>query len=210
MRTLFACMLSWQKRASDPILDGCEALCGCWGLNLGPLQEQRVLLSLLSSRTAVTSDVRRLRESDTRDMFKCLMWKDEGDFCRTWWSAECGSVWHLWVSAQITRNPHGRLGKQLNLLDPEPTFLVFLGSNSILLLGFVKAPLPSTPDTDMVFTDASFSESQYWQWQCKLAWKRKVLSQPRVQGCCFPGSLGEMQTEIRKWDGESLEVRLKE
>ena len=33
-----------QKRASDPITDGCEPPCGCWELNSGPLEEQSVLL----------------------------------------------------------------------------------------------------------------------------------------------------------------------
>ena len=32
-----------QKRASDPITDGCEPPCGCWELNSGPLEEQLVL-----------------------------------------------------------------------------------------------------------------------------------------------------------------------
>jgi hypothetical protein len=31
-----------QKRASDPITDGCEPPCGCWELNSGPLEEQAV------------------------------------------------------------------------------------------------------------------------------------------------------------------------
>jgi hypothetical protein len=35
-----------QKRASDPITDGCEPPCGCWKLNSGPLEEQWVLLML--------------------------------------------------------------------------------------------------------------------------------------------------------------------
>jgi len=34
-----------QKRASDPITDGCEPPCGCWELNSGPLGEQSVLLT---------------------------------------------------------------------------------------------------------------------------------------------------------------------
>jgi hypothetical protein len=34
-----------QKRASDPITDGCEPSCGCWDLNSGPLEEQPVLLT---------------------------------------------------------------------------------------------------------------------------------------------------------------------
>jgi hypothetical protein len=34
-----------QRRASDPITDGCEPPCGCWDLNSGPLEEQLVLLT---------------------------------------------------------------------------------------------------------------------------------------------------------------------
>jgi hypothetical protein len=34
-----------QKRASDPITDGCEPPCGCWELNSGPLEEHSVLLT---------------------------------------------------------------------------------------------------------------------------------------------------------------------
>ena len=34
-----------QKRASDPITDGCEPPRGCWELNSGPLEEQSVLLT---------------------------------------------------------------------------------------------------------------------------------------------------------------------
>jgi hypothetical protein len=34
-----------QKRALDPITDGCEPPCGCWDLNSGPLEEQSVILT---------------------------------------------------------------------------------------------------------------------------------------------------------------------
>ena len=34
-----------QKRAPDPITDGCEPPCGCWELNSGPLEEQAMLLT---------------------------------------------------------------------------------------------------------------------------------------------------------------------
>jgi len=34
-----------QKRASDPITDGCEPPRGFWDLNSGPLEEQSVLLT---------------------------------------------------------------------------------------------------------------------------------------------------------------------
>jgi hypothetical protein len=34
-----------QKRASDPITDGCEPPCGYWELNSGPLEEQLELLT---------------------------------------------------------------------------------------------------------------------------------------------------------------------
>ena len=48
-----ACMHAGQKRALDPISDGCEPLCGCWELNPGPLEEQTVPLSHLSSLTVI-------------------------------------------------------------------------------------------------------------------------------------------------------------
>jgi hypothetical protein len=38
-----------QKRASDPIINGYEPPCGCWGLNSGHLEEQTVLLTIGSS-----------------------------------------------------------------------------------------------------------------------------------------------------------------
>jgi hypothetical protein len=40
-----SCHQTHQKRASDPITDGCEPPCGCWELNSGPLEEQWVLLT---------------------------------------------------------------------------------------------------------------------------------------------------------------------
>jgi hypothetical protein len=43
------CLQTQQKRASDPITDGCEPPCGCWNLNSGPLEEQSVLLTTESS-----------------------------------------------------------------------------------------------------------------------------------------------------------------
>jgi hypothetical protein len=30
------CLQTYQKRASDPVTDGCEPPCGCWELNSGP------------------------------------------------------------------------------------------------------------------------------------------------------------------------------
>ena len=39
------CLDTYQKRASDPITNGCEPPYGCWKLNLGPLEEQSVLLN---------------------------------------------------------------------------------------------------------------------------------------------------------------------
>ena len=41
-----SCLQMHQKRASDPITNGYEPPCGCWELNLGPLEEQPVLLTL--------------------------------------------------------------------------------------------------------------------------------------------------------------------
>jgi hypothetical protein len=40
-----SCLQTLQKRASDFITDGYEPPCGCWDLNLGPLEEQSVLLT---------------------------------------------------------------------------------------------------------------------------------------------------------------------
>jgi hypothetical protein len=37
-----SCLQTHQKRALDPITDGCEPLCGCWESNSGPLEEQSV------------------------------------------------------------------------------------------------------------------------------------------------------------------------
>ena len=45
MSDLSACTPACQKRASDPITDGCEPPCGCWELNSGPLEKQLVLLT---------------------------------------------------------------------------------------------------------------------------------------------------------------------
>ena len=40
-----SCLQTHQKRALDPIIDGCEPPCECWELNSGPLEEQSVLLT---------------------------------------------------------------------------------------------------------------------------------------------------------------------
>ena len=44
-RTLQLSLDTHQMSASDSITDGCEPSCGCWVLNLGPLEEQSVLLT---------------------------------------------------------------------------------------------------------------------------------------------------------------------
>ena len=51
LSTLPAC----QKRAPDLITDGCEPPCGCWELNLGPLEEQAVLLTTEPSLQSPTT-----------------------------------------------------------------------------------------------------------------------------------------------------------
>ena len=45
MSTLQLSSDTHQKRASDPITDGCVPPCGCWELNSGPLEGQPVLLT---------------------------------------------------------------------------------------------------------------------------------------------------------------------
>ena len=42
----FSCLQTHQKRASDPITDGCEPPRGFWDLNSGPSEEQSVLLTV--------------------------------------------------------------------------------------------------------------------------------------------------------------------
>jgi hypothetical protein len=37
--TVAVCLQTHQKRALDPIADGCEPPLGCWELNSGPLEE---------------------------------------------------------------------------------------------------------------------------------------------------------------------------
>jgi hypothetical protein len=39
------CLQTHQKRASDPITDGCEQPCGCWQLNSRSLDKQSLLLA---------------------------------------------------------------------------------------------------------------------------------------------------------------------
>jgi hypothetical protein len=42
-----------QKRGSDLIVDGCDPPSGCWDLNLGPSEEQSVLLPAESSHQSL-------------------------------------------------------------------------------------------------------------------------------------------------------------
>ena len=48
-----SCLQTHQKRALDPMTDGCEPPCGCWDLNSGPSQEQSVLLPAEPSRQPI-------------------------------------------------------------------------------------------------------------------------------------------------------------
>jgi hypothetical protein len=43
------CLQTHQKRAADPLTNGCEPPCGFWDLNSGPLEEQSVLFTAESS-----------------------------------------------------------------------------------------------------------------------------------------------------------------
>ena len=45
-----SCLQTRQKRASDPIIDGCEPPCRCWELNSEPLEELSVLFHWAISR----------------------------------------------------------------------------------------------------------------------------------------------------------------
>ena len=52
---MYVSTLSYQKRASDSITDGCEPPCGCWELNSGPLEKQSVLLTTEPSLQPLTN-----------------------------------------------------------------------------------------------------------------------------------------------------------
>lgn len=50
--TQLVCLVLPEVSPGSPgigVRDGCEPLCGCWVLNLGPLQEQQVLVTIESS-----------------------------------------------------------------------------------------------------------------------------------------------------------------
>lgn len=49
MSVLYASMPAQQRRALEPIIDGCESTCGFWELNWEPLEEQPVLLTFKPS-----------------------------------------------------------------------------------------------------------------------------------------------------------------
>lgn len=49
LSALSACVPAFQKQASDPTIDGCEILCGCWELVPRPLEEQPVFLTTETS-----------------------------------------------------------------------------------------------------------------------------------------------------------------
>ena len=49
-------LFRYQKRAPNPIIDGCEPPCGCWELNSGPLEEQSVLLTALQPSPSLSTN----------------------------------------------------------------------------------------------------------------------------------------------------------
>ena len=58
-----ACTPECQKRASDPIPDGCEPSCGCWKLNSRALEEQPVLLNTDPSLQSPTKFLKHFSSS---------------------------------------------------------------------------------------------------------------------------------------------------
>jgi hypothetical protein len=51
-----------QKRALNPITDGCKPSCGCWELNSGLLKEQSVLLNTEPSLQPHKKNFKYMRE----------------------------------------------------------------------------------------------------------------------------------------------------
>jgi hypothetical protein len=53
-----------QKRASDPITDGCEPSCGCWELNSGSLDEQTSALNYWAISPALRGIFNAISKND--------------------------------------------------------------------------------------------------------------------------------------------------
>jgi hypothetical protein len=61
------CLHTHQKRALDPITDGCESPCGCWELTSGPLEEQSVLLTAEPPLQPLDSFILRFKLESIRE-----------------------------------------------------------------------------------------------------------------------------------------------
>jgi hypothetical protein len=95
------CLQTHQKRASDPVTDGCEPPCDCWELNSGPLGEQSVLLTAepsLQPKLYFLFNYMWMREVCAHE---CLCSQRPGavDFPQSWnyswlWAAHHG-LWEL-------------------------------------------------------------------------------------------------------------------
>ena len=86
------CLQTPQKRASDPITEGCEPPCGCWELNSGPMEDQSVFLTtepslqpqlfFLIALIKIIKKYGTLHRSAshpcTRDMLISVLYKKEG------------------------------------------------------------------------------------------------------------------------------------
>jgi hypothetical protein len=68
----FMYLSTHQKRASDPITDGCEPPCGCWELNSGPLEEQSVVFTAEPSLQPLKV-LSNLSNSDGQYSNSCLL-----------------------------------------------------------------------------------------------------------------------------------------
>jgi hypothetical protein len=77
-----------QKRTSDLIMDGCEPPCGCWDLNLGPSEEQLVLLTTEPSLQPT----------------KCFLRKQSSHYIDTLPSlrpSHLATLWKLWPALRV-------------------------------------------------------------------------------------------------------------
>jgi hypothetical protein len=73
-----------QKRAPDPITDGCEPPCGCWELNLGPSEEQSVLLLTEPSHQPPDSNLKHTKNkyfSKLSQMYSILFQRLQMNIC---------------------------------------------------------------------------------------------------------------------------------
>ena len=92
------CLQTHQKKASDPITDGCESPWGCWDWKSGPLKEQSVLLTAepsLQFERAVLTSLLTISWSHRLSLFvgSLFSWSPSSWQHHSWWCHHFGLFW---------------------------------------------------------------------------------------------------------------------